>query len=467
MAGRWENIDLSARLYQNIEEIALRKASAAIENAFVNEAGGHTRFPGMSTFATLTGSSPTYLAQWEQDLIAVTNSRAYRIDEEGNADDVTGAPLTGDGRATFAASTDELLVAAGGPILRFNGTLTEPLSDDAPHSKFVAFIDGYTLAIVPDTGTFQHSEVDDARTWSALDTFAANGKPDGLTGLIVTPYREVILAGPDSLEQFERINSDTPFTRRWSMGEGIAAPYTMICEDRAVWAVTSQYEFARITGQVSTDNSGDIGKKLEGIDDWRGAWAAPMHLVGQKFILLQAPYATNEYGTKGLTWVLDYKKKKWFSLFGWDSGLSVPTRWPGWSYYSLWGRHFVGGNGKVLELLTTAYTNDGAQQRVLGRTGLLDKWGRVAVNNLRIRIKRGSAAQNATEPVIAMRVNRDNAGWTPWRTKGLGKAGDRQVEVYFGPQGTGNTFQWEWRVTNPVSFELTSMQAEVEKAEQA
>ena len=33
----------------------------------------------------------------------------------------------------------------------------------------------------------------------------------------------------------------------------------------------------------------------------------------------------------------------------------------------MWNRHFVGGNGKILELVEGVYTNDGAVQRILGR----------------------------------------------------------------------------------------------------
>lgn len=466
MAGRWKPIELQAKLFRNVNEVVLRKAAAAIENAFINETGGHTRFPGLREFSVLDGNAPTYLFDWEQDLIAVSNSRVYRIDRAGVATDVTGVPLSGSKRAIFEKTTSELLIAAGGPILRVAADKTDLLSVDAPDSSHVGYIDGYTLAIQDDTGLFQHSEVDISNVWSDLDTFAANGKPDKLDALIITPFREIILAGIDSIEQFERLpQGSVPFFRRWSVGEGIAAPYTLVCEDQGVWGVNKQYEFVKFNGQTSQPNSNDIGRSLEGIDNWSQAWAVSMNVVGQKLILLQIPYATNEYGTMGVTFLYDYRFKRWYQLFGWDTEKLAPSKWPGWSYRPLWGRHFVGGNGKVLELTDDVHTNDGVQQRMLGRTGHLDQWGNASVTNIRMRLLRGVTAQNVEAPQIGLRVRRDNGPWTPWRMKSLGLAGARDMMVEFGPQGTARTWQWEWSVTDDTPVELTAMWAEVENAE--
>jgi len=73
----WKPIPIDSKLFTNVRETALKKANAAIENAFINEAGGHTRFPGLEVVLTLPGGSvaPTYLSEWQGNLIAVSNSR--------------------------------------------------------------------------------------------------------------------------------------------------------------------------------------------------------------------------------------------------------------------------------------------------------------------------------------------------------------------------------------------------------
>ena len=451
-----------SKLFLNVQESCLSKNGAALENAFGNEAGGFTRFPGLESFATLAGAAPTYLDHWHNDLIAVSGSKIWRINESGTATDVTGVPVSGSGRVIFARTPDELVMAAGGAIVRLAAATTEELSPDAPLATHVAYLEGYLLAIEMSTENMLHSAANDARTWDAADVFSADAQPDQLTALMVTPYRELLLAGPESLEQFERLSStaDTPFARRWAIGEGVAFPYTMTFADNGVWMINKDREFVRASGQVSKPVSDDIGNSLQGVDDFTDAWTVPILIRGQKFILLQLPKATHtEYETKGLTFLFDYRQNRWSTLTGWDSALSVPTRWNGWSYLSLWGRHFVGGNGKVLELSTDVYANESIQQRVLIRTGHFDQFGVIRVDDIRLRLKRGLADSNDDESVVSLRCLRNGRRWTKWKRKGLGNYGETEFYVNFGGMGDCETLQVEIEMTDAAEFEVVSMQA--------
>ncbi len=467
MSGEWKDIPIAEKLFTNVKESVLRRSAAAMENSFVNESGGHTRFPGLVEFAALAGNAPTYLHEWNKDLIAVSNSRIYRISSDAVVTDATGVPLSGGNRAIFDKTPNELLMAAGGQILRLADTVTEVLSDDAPNSTHVGYVDDFVLAIEVNTGRFYHCTAGQYRQWDPLDVFAANGKPDNLNGLIITPFREVILSGPDSIEQFNRLASgDTAFYRRWSLSEGILAPYTLISFDQGVWAVDKKESLNRFTGQVSEPKSDDIGRTLERIDDWTDAWGAEMNLLGQKFYLMQIPYATNVHGTKGITLIFEIRQKKWHSLYGWDEKKATQTKWPGWSYYRMWGRHFVGGNGKVLEITDGVYTNDGIKQLMLGRTAHIDEWGECAINNVRMRVKRGVGTSNDPDvapPKIYLRATKDNRVRTRWAGKSLGRPGETDLTIEFGPFGIANTWQFEWMVEEDCEVELTVMQAQVER----
>lgn len=460
--AEWRPLPIDGKLFLNVQESCLSKSGAALENAFANEAGGFTRFPGLAAFATLTGGAPTYLDEWQGDLIAVSNSRVWRIKEDGTASDITGVPVSGSGRVIFTKTTDELVMAAGSTIVRLAAATTEELSPDAPPATHVAYLEGYLLAIEAATENLKHSGANDFRAWDPIDVFAADAQPDRLTALMVTPYREIILAGPNSIEQFERLSvtSTIPFSRRWAIGEGVAYPYTMTFADNGIWLINERREFVRTSGQVSRPVSDDIGNSLESVDDFADAWAAPVLVRGQKFILLQLPNAANEaYGTKGLTFLFDYRQNRWATLCGWDANLNVPTRWPGWSYLSLWGRHFVGGNGEVFELKTDTYQNDGGVQRVLIRTGHYDGYGEARIDNIRARFKRGLANSNNARPVVRLRVRRDNRAWTRWKSVDLGRFGESSPYVEFGGMGCASTFQLEFDMTDAAEFELVKCQA--------
>lgn len=461
-------LPLDSKLFLNVAETALKQAAAALENVVVTEAKGLRRFPGLVDFATLGDMGRVYLNDWRGDLIASTSfGRLYRVSEDGSIGDVTGVPLSGGGRTIFAKTDDELLFAAGGPILSFAGIATQILSPDAPHSTHVGFIDGYTLAIEPHSGRFYHTAPGISTSWNPLDVFTAEGKPDDLNSMLVTQFREVLMCGEDSVEQFERtVSGDRPFFRRWASGDGVAFPYTLTEADQGVWAVNKKREFIRFTGQTSRPQSDDIGMSLALVDDWTDAWGAALLIEGQKYVLLQAPNATTPYIGKGLTFLLDYRAHRWHSLYGWDARLAKPDRWPGWSVWPMWGRVFVGGEGRIYELRGDAYSHAGAMQRALYRSAHFDaptilKSEMAEISNINVRVRRGVGPVQGKAPIIGMRIRKDNRVWTKWARRSLGLAGDGDMYLQFGAFGQCATFQFEIDITDAAAFEITELRAEL------
>jgi len=291
----WIDVPLDAKMFQNVDETALTRAHATLENGFVTEAAGFSRWPGLVDFCALPSQGRIYLTFWGDDMIAQTQAgRLYRINRAGTAQDMTDVVLGGGLRPTFAQTDDYLAMAAGSQILGFDGKKTFVLSNDAPEATHVGFLDGFLLANEKDSGRFSYSTAGDVRIWDALDTIAAAGSSDPVTALFVTPFREILVCGPQSVEQYERLSSgDVPFFRRWSVAEGIAHPYTLAFGDNAAWGVNQNAEFVRFSGQISQSVSDDLGRTLSGIDNWDEAWAQEIQIKGQKFILLAAPNATN------------------------------------------------------------------------------------------------------------------------------------------------------------------------------
>ncbi|KAA5605425.1 hypothetical protein F1188_11015 [Roseospira marina] len=465
----WETIPLDAPVLQNVAETALThgRANAALENAFVNEIGAVCRMPGLVPFAQLGGGGRVTLTDWRGDLIAITSAgQMWRVSATGASTDLTGVPVSGGGRPIVAKTEDELVVAAGGPIVRLAGTRTERLARSAPDSTHVCFVAGYLVAIEPRSGRFYHSAVGDYDSWDPLDVFSAEGKPDDLNAAIVTPYSELLLCGPQSVEQFDPVTSGTqPFYRRWQIGDGVLAPYTLVAANNGVYGVNQRYEFARFAGQYSEDAGPAVGRTLERVDDWTGAWSAELLIEGQKFILLQAPQATTSHDTTGVTLLFDVRQQRWSALYGWDAAVGAPGRWPGWSLLRLWGRWFVGGDGgRIYEMTPTAYDHAGQVQPVLLRTGHWSMKGhRTRVNRSRMRLRRGVVGSTAAEPVLSIRCNRDNRGWSSWRRVGLGVAGDRTLVVNTGAWGAADSWQWEIAATDTAPLELHEFQVDQDK----
>lgn len=453
MAEDWTPLPLDKPLFANLDENAVGGGYlTAIENGFQNELGGHTRFPGLEEVVDLGGDHRVFLHDFNDNLVAATqNGQVYTIDRSYTATNVTGLPVSGGRRPIFAKSDRDLFIAAGGPIVRLRADKTEVLSSDAPDAIFVGWIDNFTIAVETNSGRFYHSNAGSPDVWDPLDTFAADGSPDNINSMIITPFRELMLGGPDSVEQFDRLpTGDVPFFRRWSVGDGVKLPYVVLFADNALWTINKLTELVRFSGQQSVAASNEVGRLLEQIDDWSEAWFGgypdhPLHILGQKFILLQAPNATNVYGTKGVTLCYDYRQKRFFSLYGWDSLNGVPSRWPGWSHWRLWDTTFVGGEGKIYKLTDNTYRHGSASalQRWLVRTSHMStRSAGMQIARFRLRVVRGVGG-SATAPSIRVRCSRDSRPFGPWISRSLGRAGDRVQIIEFGSFGNGATFQFE------------------------
>ncbi len=459
----WKDVPLDSELFQNLDESVLRRSPIILENMFINEAKGQSRFPGLKRFLVLPGGGNVYLEDWRGDLIAATsNGRVFRIQPSGAFEDVTGAVIAGNGRIIMHSSPDQLLLTAGKQIIQLRKDKTEILSEDAPLSTHAIYISGYVLAIEVDSQRFFYSNVGDFTKWDPIDFFSAESQPDNLTAMIVNEFGEIIVAGPNSVEQFEPYSgANRPFFRRWTLGQGIVAPYTLTSGDNEDWAVNEKQEFVSFAGQNGRPRSLTISMVLESIEDWEGAWAsAPMHLFGQKFIIVQIPAAMNEYGSKGITLLHDYKAHRWSYLYGWSGPNSVPARWPGNSYHYLRGNHYVGGlNGEIYKLDNGYHQNDGQPQQARWRSAHLDEMGKIRIDGVRMRLRRGAASNGYdSNPDFQMRVRRDNRQWGKWQTQQLGAAGDTEMYVYWGQQGNATTWQFEIRCSADCPLEFVRMQ---------
>ncbi|MGD0420554.1 MAG: hypothetical protein ABSA68_13410 [Xanthobacteraceae bacterium] len=463
-AEDWIPLPLDKGLFANLDPDVVTSYDTALENAFINELGGISRFPGLVTFADFSGvdnSRVHGLRDFEGDLIATTQrGSVFRIGQNGIVTNCTSVPVSGGQRTIMAPTNQELLLAGGGPIVRLRQATTELLSEEAPNAAYIGWIDGYTIACEVNTFDWFYANPGVVDQWPALNSEAADSTPDNITAFLIDPYRELLFCGANKIEQWERLTTGTdPFFRRYACGEGIKLPYGIVWADNSVFIINAKTELVKFNQQISQNVGGEIGLLLEEIDDWTDSWIGgypdrPLNVVGQKFILIQAPNATNEYGTKGVTLIFDYRNKKFFQIYGWDSKQSVPTRWPGWSHWPAWDNVYVGGEGKVYQLTTNSYANDGNLQRWLVRTSHISQGNMFQITNFRLRLKRGIGSANAAPPTIRVRCRRDAGPFSAWINRDLGVSGDNIQFKNFGPFGTATSFMFEISTSDPVPVNL-------------
>lgn len=112
---------------------------------------------------------------FDGDLFAVSGDKLYR-----------GASLigtiTGDGPVSFASAKDELAIAAGGPLYRYNEAdgLDSVTIPDVANVRHVSFHDALFLVVPVDSELWYFSGVLDADDWQALNFASAERRPDNL-----------------------------------------------------------------------------------------------------------------------------------------------------------------------------------------------------------------------------------------------------------------------------------------------
>lgn len=461
----WLPLPIDKGLFRNLAQDAVLQYSTALENAFVNELGGISRFPGLQLFATLYDNGSVYLSDFQGTLIAATSNGAiYRVSKTGQVTQMGGAPISGGSRVIMAPTNQEVLFAAGGPIVRLRQNAAELLGGGSPNASYVAWIDGIAIANQIGSYNWYYSNAGDISTWPALNIFSADSNPDNINTILIDPFREILIGGTNKIEQWERYTSGSiPFFRRWAMGDGMKLPYGSVFADNAIFTINGRNEFVRFINQTSINVGAEIGVVLEKVDDWTYAWIGgypsnPLNIVGQKFILIQAPNATNEYGTKGITICYDYRNKKFCFLYGWDNARGVPTRWPGWSHWMLWDQVFVGGQGVIYRLTTDTWWNNTTLSRWLVRTAHVAQGNMVQIKNFRLRLKRGVGGPAQPAPQIRVRCRRDAGPFGAWVTRDLGIAGDNIQFLTFGSFGTATTFMFEIMCADNVPVDLIAVE---------
>ena len=260
MVDKWASLPLDKPLFANLDPDQVVGRLTAVENGFINELGGHTRFPSLTPFVTLPDDNGrVYLFDFQGDMIAGTSKgRLYRINRSGTPTDVTGIPVGGGNRMVFSKSPQELYAAAGGSIIRLRSTKSEILSTAAPIASHVAYLNGYVLAFAVNSQRWFYSNPGAPDQWPALNVFSANSSSENITAMMVDPFGEIFFGGLGGTEQWLPVTTggNVPFYRVWSVGEGIKIPYCLLFADNSLWTVNKLDELVSIRQQTSQVASG-------------------------------------------------------------------------------------------------------------------------------------------------------------------------------------------------------------------
>ena len=323
--------------------------------------------PGLLEYLDLSNYAPVRgLCKLDDYLYAVCGDTLYKISNTPAATSL-GTLNTSAGPAWMAQNGSQIMISDGTYGYTYTvstGTFAQISDADFPGSGTVTFQDGYLIVNDPDTQKFYISALYDGTSWDALDYASAEGNPDDLKA-VVMDHRELWLFGEESIEIFQNTgNADFPFERipGGFIERGLEASASIAKQDNSIFWLADDLSVRRaIDYSPQVISTPEINRQIAGYSQTSDA-------VGFGYTQQGHPFYQLTFPTEKKTWVYDVLA-------------SASTRQPVWHQRESWpcdaegnyGRHrancyvyfdhkhIVGDfeNGKLYELKTDTYTDDG------------------------------------------------------------------------------------------------------------
>lgn len=468
-------VPLNGGLNVSVDLTEIRNSAVATEfkNLILSEGGANVDRPALSSepFAN-TGTSfgieaLTYFPV-SNTLVAVdSDRRIWSITSAGAVTEITGIRLEGSSRPVFASDGTLLGIAGGGAPQTWSGTgVSGLMAGSPPDCKFLSVIDSYWMTHLIDDQEFRYAGPTAATrlVWDTSDFVSAEGLSDDVKAQAVL-LRELYAFGSDSIEIFQNFgDSSTPFRRTFFIDRGISAPNSIVQADNSLFWLDSDRRFVRMVDRTPVEVSAQLAKYLRRLDTVDDCWGARIDIDGAYLIAWTFP-------TEGKTFTLDYKKGEWSEWDGFSSGLSARFKMHSYAFASPWNKHFVGDptSGKIYELSFDNKTDGSDPLRRVRTSGLIDHGtgGKKRSNHYLIHVKRGVGTPGDEEPILQMRVNDDNEGWSEYVDIPLGFPGEKLSPIRVdGLRGIYSVRQIEIRMTDPAELIVTKLEEDVEALQQ-
>lgn len=288
-----------------------------------------------------------------------------------------------------------------------SGVFQQITDSDFPNGcATIIYIDGYFLAPVPNTNTFQISNLLDPTQWEALDVASAEGSPDNIITLYSLNRQLWILGDATTEVWFDSGNVTFPFERI----EGAYAEYGIAAANSVARAGNSfmwlcktnngKLEVVKADELIPTPvDTQDISYELSLLTTVSDAEAFSYSAEGHEFYVLTFP-------TENKTFVYDVTESLWHTRSSMIS--DVASRWIPRDYAFFNNKHYVipFNNGSIYEIdYTTGYDIDEPIVRTFRSFPLYQQYFGVTVNQLVLDVERNLGSVGNEE--ISLRVSRD------------------------------------------------------------
>lgn len=351
------------------------------------------------------------------------------------------------------------------------GTWTQITDPDFPTCQVIVHIDGYYLVPKRGTGQIWRSDLNDGSSWGGLAFDTAGANPDEVLSLQVS-NRDVYTLGEKTTEIW--VNTGAPVFNFQSIQgsfieKGIVSPFASGVGNNALFWVSRDNEghgqvvqsAGRLPKVISTPA---ITRQIQSWGDLSDVQLFVYEQVGHTHVVVTSPYA-NE------TLVYDSTTGQWHERSSRRSG--VDGRWRAATHSFFDNKHIVGDteNGKLYELRTDAYDEDGEEMIAVRRSPVnRANQKEITVDEVFLVMEPGvgliTGEAQDVDPQGILRWSKDGGfNWSKGVDVPLGKIGETENEARVLQLGQGKNWVFELTISARVKRVVKDAILEIEQDE--
>ena len=454
-------IPLNQKPFVNVESIGNANAIEFFADMVKDDFMNNRSRPGLggasSNAFTDLGSGKKIDGMWyirDINVVAcISGGKLYKVDSAGVVTEITGATITDGTTASFAEYNSKGYFCANSAIIEwdYTGNTCAALADpQAPtDATYIAFLDGYLVALKYDSARFDWSVVDDPTSWNG-EFATAEARPDNAQALL-SNFGQLFIPGEITTEHWTTTGDTTaPFQRLTGAVQerGCIAKYSVEQIDNTYYYMDNERRVIRLTGYTPQVISNPYDADFQDLTDVANAIGFHCNADGLTWYVLTFP-------TSQKTYFYDYKLDYWGELSFWDADNLDRDHFLGLAgvWVDKWNKYLVGSriDGEIYCMSYDYSTDNGLSVISELITGRID-WGtnqKKESQRLRVRVKRGHVASGSL--FVSYRDN-GNTEWSNEKEVELGILGDTETVVTFRQLGWYYDRQWRFRSDSPITI---------------
>lgn len=337
-------------------------------------------------------------------------------------------------------------------------TVNEITDVDFPGAVDVTYLDGYFIAIKPDSDRFHISGLHDVVNWAALEFAEIESFPDK-TKAVTHNGNDLIFFGENTIEfWFDSGNTDFPFEPRpgATIEQGILARNTIAGLENTVIFVDNHRSVYRVvpysTERISSYAVDEDLQKVTDLDSFRA------------FSYVEGGHHFYGLSSDMWTWIYDFSTGLWHQRESY--GLDY---WRAQYHVEAYTKNLAGGDSGAIVYEIDPDAHDEAGEPLLCEATsplLSDHPYQIEVNSVTLDFEPGVglATGQGSDPQVMLQWSRDGGKtWSGEHWRSLGAIGANRWRAKWNRLGTAYVWCFRFRISDPVKVVLINADAEAQR----